>query len=835
VATAEQHEELYAALRAKVLARHFAIGRYFRANLLSLANTVAEPSTEAMDGLTGIDIERLRRWNVVDHFRENPLLESGKLFSALAIEFSLGYRQSAVPLARGIETVASLFPVRIGEAGWLVRWDPVTSDKWDLAPDGRPAVCREFLVGDDGTYQYCLPATDPRRVPWRSAETLQSLLPQPEARAYLWEDAAHWQGYHRDFFDCHEVWEGSMDEIAGLVAGLIIADRLVGRRGSAAVRRAVAPPARLLGEYLADNGYILVRPCGGLNARGATGALPAMELPLSRALGSITGREYASRLDFYGALEHAGYARNLDGPIRALAAAAVAGSLVIGPLVVGLGALAPLVGAPIGALAGTALEVAARTVGPVQIGTAAALFLHRDCYDVSNDASAQDVALAYLLKEFEPRLRFAAWMAGIQAASREANARGFPPHLALSALDDPDPTVRDSYLALYRAERARGPAAEDQPGLLDSAHAMAVAVLLGATEFEDLLATKLDGLYTRFDGMGQDASLGANPDELRLVIDYLAGVALAWLHAQRAFAAGAPITTSGFPMPPTSFPRWPKPTVPRIVLERLPEVRRAVLGDRAIPTGDALDLFSSGVATRKQDPPTIILPDPGPLVGEFIYTVAESARDVFTGITLQWGDEYEIESTGEIWAGGALTGSNGPNGQTDQLVDDARWPLHSGLDPSHAHPFALLARVGGWFFVGEHMKRRRFLSPHPLPLHLRINDDRPGNGSGAFRAIVRLWGTPRKIVYPERSILCATRTRQHVETIGGTHPDGKSWRLTVEEAIEWVERYGHTFTTGTDAGPRVVVIRTRGRASLRSRGDRTRANNLRSLPSCPDI
>ena len=123
MASPEQHEALYAALRAKVLARHFAISRWFRANHLSLWNVLEEPAPEATKDLDPEEIELLRRWNVVDHGRENPLLEAGKLFTALAVEFSLGYRESATPLVWGIETVTSLFPIRMGQAGWV----PVSS------------------------------------------------------------------------------------------------------------------------------------------------------------------------------------------------------------------------------------------------------------------------------------------------------------------------------------------------------------------------------------------------------------------------------------------------------------------------------------------------------------------------------------------------------------------------------------------------------------------------------------------------------------------------------------------------------------------------------------
>jgi Protein of unknown function (DUF3892) len=827
MATAPEHGRLYAALRAKVLARHFALGRWFRANMVSLENALAALPDEVTRGRSAEEVELLRRWNVADHFRENPLMEGGKLFTALAVEVSLGNEASVLPLVRGIETVSSLFPIRRGRGGWLVRWDPVTSDNWAVGPDG-PTVCQEFLVTDEGAYQFCSPGVDPRRVPWRSLDTLRTLLPRPEADAYeLAEDSEHFLGYHPDFFWRYQRWECSMDEISSLVAGLAIADRLAGRGRSGAVRRAVVTPARLLGEYLADNGYLLVRPCGGFNARGGTGALPAMELPLSRALQSVAGGNLGSRLGFHDALERAGYARDLDARIAELVAVAVAGTLVVGPLVAGLGSLAPLVGAPVGALAGTAVATAARLIGPVQIGTAAALFRHRDCFDLSNDASAEEVALAYLLKEFEPTLRFQAWMAGMRVGG--GYARGFPPHLALSALDDPDPTVREAYLGLFRSRRAGGDPVDLEPGMLDSAQATAVAVLLGAVEFEELLVKQLDVRYDRFAGT-QDEPIEGDRQNVRLVIDYLAGVALAWLHARRRADAGAPVATPGFPTPPASFSGWPAPVVPRLVLENLPEVRRVVLGDRPLPAGD-VDLFSPRLPTRKPEAPPAPVPPHGPLVGEFTYVVAESARDVFTGITLEWGDEYEIEATGEIRSGAFLAGGNGPAGWTDRLVDDARWPLHSGLDPSGAHPYALLARIGGWFLVGERMDRRRFLSSLTLPLHLRINDDNPGNGSGRFVVTVRLWGSPRRVVYPERAIRAVTRNRGRVEKVGGVHADGSAWWLTVAEAVEWVDRYGHSFTVGADDGPRVQVRRGPGQVHLRSVGDRSRTNNLESLPA----
>ena len=76
MATSAQHEALYATLRATVLARHFALGRWFRANMLSLWNVLQEPPPGAMAGLGAADQERVRRWSVATHGRENPLLVS---------------------------------------------------------------------------------------------------------------------------------------------------------------------------------------------------------------------------------------------------------------------------------------------------------------------------------------------------------------------------------------------------------------------------------------------------------------------------------------------------------------------------------------------------------------------------------------------------------------------------------------------------------------------------------------------------------------------------------------------------------------------------------------
>lgn len=119
--------------------------------------------------------------------------------------------------------------------------------------------------------------------------------------------------------------------------------------------------------------------------------------------------------------------------------------------------------------------------------------------------------------------------------------------------------------------------------------------------------------------------------------------------------------------------------------------------------------------------------------------VPESARtDVDTGITLQPGDDFELQGTGVIWAGVWFTGTNGPEGWTDRLETNPSSPMHSG---PQAHPFALIGRFGTepYFFIGTGLLRRVYGRSAASKLFLRINDNAPANGSGAFRCRVVVW------------------------------------------------------------------------------------------------
>jgi hypothetical protein len=119
--------------------------------------------------------------------------------------------------------------------------------------------------------------------------------------------------------------------------------------------------------------------------------------------------------------------------------------------------------------------------------------------------------------------------------------------------------------------------------------------------------------------------------------------------------------------------------------------------------------------------------------------VPESARaDVDTGITLQPGDDFELQGTGAIWAGVWFTGTNGPEGWTNRIETNPNSPM-SGRP--QAHPFALIGRFGAepYFYIGTGLPRQAFRGTTPATLALRINDNAPANGSGAFRCRIQVW------------------------------------------------------------------------------------------------
>lgn len=110
-------------------------------------------------------------------------------------------------------------------------------------------------------------------------------------------------------------------------------------------------------------------------------------------------------------------------------------------------------------------------------------------------------------------------------------------------------------------------------------------------------------------------------------------------------------------------------------------------------------------------------------------TVEEGSYDVDSGLEVRYLDYLVMEGTGNIWAGVWLTGENGPQGWNN-IDPDRKFPLPG------SHPYCLLGRLDGrYFYVGRGLST--FYRGRGSRLSLRTNDDRPGNGSGAFQCKIQ--------------------------------------------------------------------------------------------------
>jgi hypothetical protein len=117
--------------------------------------------------------------------------------------------------------------------------------------------------------------------------------------------------------------------------------------------------------------------------------------------------------------------------------------------------------------------------------------------------------------------------------------------------------------------------------------------------------------------------------------------------------------------------------------------------------------------------------------------VLEALADVDTGIELRPGDEIAFEAWDTIWAGVWATGRNGPAGWSN-VDQNPKFPLHDGPD---AHPFALIGRYEGlgYFYIGTGQDRAPYPGGAVRRLFLRVHDDMPANGNGAFTCRVQVW------------------------------------------------------------------------------------------------
>jgi hypothetical protein len=118
-------------------------------------------------------------------------------------------------------------------------------------------------------------------------------------------------------------------------------------------------------------------------------------------------------------------------------------------------------------------------------------------------------------------------------------------------------------------------------------------------------------------------------------------------------------------------------------------------------------------------------------------TVGEWAEDVDSGIEVKNNDWLDISVSGTIWAGVWFTGRNGPEGWPG-------WNANADSPLPGSAPFGMLGKTAedGYFWIGSGLRRtylNETLGPGATRLYFRINDDRPGNGNGAFQIHLQVW------------------------------------------------------------------------------------------------
>src|SRR5262249_38365428 len=145
-----------------------------------------------------------------------------------------------------------------------------------------PQYSAGFPIGRDGWYDYSPPLNDPRYC-------------RPVIGDYNADDYGRY-----DWKLLCRAAEPSQDELVGLVAGYfmlfnLVPDPIIQAQGRQQVMA--------LADYLAEHGYFLVRPGGGL-AGGAGHAL-ILEFSANKVFQRICNMTFPARTDFVGAMQQA--------------------------------------------------------------------------------------------------------------------------------------------------------------------------------------------------------------------------------------------------------------------------------------------------------------------------------------------------------------------------------------------------------------------------------------------------------------------------------------------------------------------------------------------------
>jgi hypothetical protein len=819
MASSQQHIRLYGFLRKELLSRYFALGRE-RRNDFFQESTSLESTQSRADIVARPPSERAQiLWRKTAE-RDNPWLFGCKLTIALATEARLGLPGADDLLDRTIRSCERLFRFPGVFRGLPVRWDPVTSDHWYAPPGASRRLPQQFLPTPDGRdYIFSTVPNDPRHFPYLVPETGRRLMGRRLYERYA--------GVRDEYVNLHRFWETSQDELVGVMATYVAAAE--GARTESLRSLARARLVRVV-EYLAEHAYLVVLPDGGLAARGCGDALPALEWPFTRAVERVRGRRLGlATASYEQGLERAGLRELFRGPTdRAMAASWAIGLTVGSPF---LAALYQVLAA------WSAVSWTPKFLTPGNVGFVAGIYLARDGFDVSNDDAASGMAMAALLHSWGTQARFLNYVEFVAefTGPRGPFSTGFMPFLGFISAGDQDLTTATAYQYWLSRRRARGVDAESGD-YSATCFSSAVGLLLGTDRNpaeERELVRRLNGRHDELDA-GRDAAV-RTPDDVRAAADYLAALALAWRYRRERQAAGQGVDTADFPGFPPSGVAWPEPAVPRVVVETLPDyVPAQAIQSHTPPTYNnesEAPLFTASSPAR----PSVSRPNLSFEPGEPVYDEVFRVRpgpELFTGIVLQWGDEWEATAEGQLTVGGDTVGPDG----LAEPVWDARFALHGGRDPS-AGEHCVLARLNNYVRIGASRPRERWLYQDETFLYLRLNQDRR-RGQGRFDVRVRVWGARR----PLRRLLevgCIVRPSKEdadkrLKAIGGVHRDGTRWQSTLDEALAAIDAGTIFYVRAAEIGAAELVAAGRGaRRYLRSRPDPSRRNNLSALPACP--
>lgn len=81
-----------------------------------------------------------------------------------------------------------------------------------------------------------------------------------------------------------------------------------------------------------------------------------------------------------------------------------------------------------------------------------------------------------------------------------------------------------------------------------------------------------------------------------------------------------------------------------------------------------------------------------------------------------------------------------------------------------------------------------------------------------------------------------TDPHERIRYVGGVNPDQTRWKLSQQEAVEWIQGGKEGFYVERPVGDRVNVIVARsqyGHLYIKTEADGDQPNNLLSLPECP--